>query len=404
MNILVLANKVPYPPNDGGAFATLNMCLGLSNAGARITLLAMTTPKHPTRSEDIPNSITEKVNVETIFVDTTISAFKALLNYLFSSKPYNAVRFESKIFKKRLRSLLESNKYDLIQLEGLYLAPYIGLIRSKTDCPIALRAHNVEHEIWERTTSNESNTLKRIYYNHLARRVLKMETKTLKNIDILIPISDRDGQILMKMGFSGLNNVVPTGYDIAAIDNEEDVPLDFPSLFHLGGLDWNPNREGIIWFLENCWTDIHSTIPNVKFYVAGRGAPDNFVKRLSTYKGVIFCGEIDNARNFIRSKALMIVPLLSGSGMRIKIVEGMALGKAVLSTSIGAEGIEADPDTQIVIADDPVNFTFQAINLLNDRDRLIEIGKNAKIFAKVKLDNNRITESLFNFYKEVIGE
>jgi glycosyltransferase involved in cell wall biosynthesis len=404
MNILVLANKIPYPPNDGGAFATLNMCMGLSNAGARVTLLAMTTPKHPTRVEEIPNDITEKINVETIFVDTTISAIKALINFLFSSKPYNAVRFESKDFTKRLKTLLESNSYDLVQLEGLYVAPYIGIIRARTNSPIALRAHNVEHEIWERTSSNESSGLKRFYYKHLARRVLKMERKTLGMIDILIPISERDGKILMEMGFSGLNQVVPTGYDIGGTDNEGDEPLEFPSVFHLGGLDWNPNREGIIWFLENCWTDIHSTIRNVKFYVAGRGAPDDFMKRLSTYPGVVYCGEVDNARRFMRSKALMIVPLLSGSGMRIKIVEGMALGKAVLSTSIGAEGIEADHDTQIVIADDPVNFTFQVINLLSDRDKLIEIGKNAQLFAKVKLDNNRLTQNLFDFYKQVIGE
>jgi len=402
MNILVLANKVPYPPNDGGAFATLSMCTGLSNAGANITLLAMTTPKHRTLAKDIPDCVTEKFTVETVYVDTKISPFKALLNFLFSSKPYNAVRFESKEFANLLSNLLQSNTYDLVQLEGLYLTPYIKIIRSKISSPIALRAHNVEHEIWQRRSSNEVKKLNRFYTDHLAKRIKKMERKALGLVDILVPISEKDEQGLTNLGFKGLSMVVPTGYNFDEIEGDREVTVEFLSIFHLGGLDWHPNREGILWFLDNCWSLVRSELPDVRFYVAGRGAPDDFVQKIGSYEGVVYCGEVEDAREFMRTKALMIVPLLTGSGMRIKIVEGMALGKAVVSTNIGAEGIEADPETQIAIADEPISFAYQIINLLKDRGKLDEMGRNAKLFARIKLDNNRITKALLDFYSEML--
>jgi glycosyltransferase involved in cell wall biosynthesis len=403
MKILVLANKVPYPPNDGGALATLNMCLGLNIAGAEIVLLAMSTPKHTTSAENIPDVIAKQINAETVFVDTTISVVSALRNYLFSSLPYNAERFVSKEYKKRLGKILESSTFDIVQLEGLYLAPYIKFIRKKTKSPIALRAHNVEHEIWQRTAANEPNFLRRYYYKHLARRIKRMEIKALRMIDLLIPISERDAQFLNELGYSGSCFVNPTGYDIEDSCND-DIPLEFPSLFHIGALDWHPNREGILWFLDNCWQNIVEELPNLTFYVAGRGAPQDFIGTIQSYKGVEFCGEVVDARKFIQSKALMIVPLLSGSGMRIKIVEGMALGKAVISTSIGAEGIEADHGKQIIIADNPHNFYQEICRLLSDKELLAQIGKDAQLFAKVKLDNNRLTQNLLNYYKSALND
>ncbi len=398
MRVLVLANKPPYPPNDGGAFATLNMALGLAESGFEVTLLAMSTPKHPTEAKDFPQLIRDQMQVYTVFVNTKLSPFKALCNLLFSKHAYNAQRFISKRYVAALKDLLSKNSYDIVQLEGLYLYPYMELIRSLHQGKISLRAHNVEHEIWERNAAVQRNGFKRFYFNHLAQRVKRAELNVLNQIDWLIPISERDEAKLKELGFKGLSFTSPTGYRIS-----QPLPLvenfEFPSIFHLGSLDWIPNREGIFWFLESCWPHVLTSVPEAKFYVAGRNATPELIVRLKTYANTIFVGEVDDAAAFMNSKAIMVVPLLSGSGMRIKIVEGMALGKAIVSTSIGAEGIAVTSEEHLVIADTPYAMAKSIVELCLAKEQVIKLGHNAQQFVKHNLDNAVLTGKLAHFYR-----
>jgi polysaccharide biosynthesis protein PslH len=403
MEILLLANKVPYPPTDGGAFATLNMALGLSKSGANVTVLAMSTPKHPTTAKDIPTYISDKIQVHTVFVDTTISSVKALCNLLFSKQPYNAQRFISNDYRNKLESILQDKSFDIVQLEGLYLEPYIKTIRLFHKGAISYRAHNVEFEIWERSAGTQSNLLKKWYFNLLSQRIRQQELRLLREIDLLIPISKRDASNLAQMGYSGSVHVSPTGYNFD-VSIETDNSFEFPSVFHLGGLDWLPNHDGILWFLENCWPVISAAVPNAKFYIAGRNASKEFVAKVNTYPNVVFCGEVSDSSSFILSKGIMIVPLLSGSGMRIKIVEGMSLGKAILTTSIGLEGIDATAGKHVAVANTINDFSHKAIELLKNKNLALEIGHNAKEFALSNLDNNNITNNLFQFYKDFIAK
>ena len=403
MNILLLVNKVPYPPTDGGAYATLNMALGLYTAGANVTILAMSTPKHPTTAKQIPQWLSSKIRVETIFVDTAIKPFKALKNLFFSKKPYNAERFISTEFEKAIISTLKSNSFNIIQLEGQYIEPYIKTIRNFHSGPIALRAHNVEWEIWARNASIQSNTLRRLYFNHLARRLRRMEKDILGKVDALVPISTRDAQSLKEMGFDGPVMVTPTGFEFSE-NHQVDSSFEFPSIFHIGGLDWLPNQEGILWFLKECWPLVISKLPEVKFYIAGRNAPQAFQKKIQQFHNVVFCGEVNSSVEFIKSKALMVVPLLSGSGMRIKIVEGMALGKAIVSTSIGAEGIDAIHNTHLAIANTSAQMASEIVNLLNSKEKILQMGLNAQEFVKQHLNNDNITKSLTHFYKDLLAD
>jgi len=401
MNILLIANKVPYPPKDGGAFATLNMALGLCNNGINVTVVAISTPKHPFTEMEVPPEIQDKIRIHSTFVDTKISSLSALKNLLFSQTPYNAERFISKHFELLVGQILLKNEFDIIQLEGLYLAPYIEKIRKLSKAPIALRAHNVEWEIWQRAAKNEGNPLKRIYLRILARRIKRMETNALQKIDLLVPISMRDEKILCDMGFSGETKVCPTGYDLQKLVKLESE-VEFPSIFHLGGLDWIPNKEGLLWFLENCWDKILEKVPGTKFYVAGRNASGELIQKFSTYSNLVFLGEVPDSTEFMLSKAVMVVPLLSGSGMRIKIVEGMALGKAIVSTSVGAEGIDAEDGKEICIANSDNDFISRTAELLLNRSKCEELGKNASIFAQQNLDNNLHVKQLVEFYSEYL--
>lgn len=397
MRILQLMNKVPWPPKDGGAIACLNMTKGFSMLGHEVTVLSMNTFKHHLRIKDMPLNIRSKADFRFVEVPASIDWFAATTNLLFSRIPYNAKRFISDEFSSSLIKLLTEKTFDIIQLEGLYLCPYIPVIRKYSKALIAYRAHNIEYEIWERT-AKLSNGLRSNYLRNLSKRIKRFEISYLNKYDVLVPITDRDGKILDSLGNSKPRHTSQTGIDFASL-----VPtakkLEFPSLFHIGALDWAPNQEGLIWFFDKCWPKIHSENPDLKFYLAGRNAPEWFERHIRL-EGVEYLGEINDAYDFINSKAVMIVPLFSGSGMRIKIIEGMALGKPIVTTDIGTEGIPTENGNNILIANDASQFTEAITRLINDRALSDQIGKNAIGFIQEKFDNLSQAGALIEFYKQ----
>lgn len=397
MRILQLMNKVPWPPKDGGAIACLNMTKGFAMLGHEVTVLSMNTSKHHISLKDMPAELRNRADFRLVEVPAYINWFEAALNLLFSKLPYNAQRFISDEYSFELVKLLTEKAFDVIQLEGLYLCPYIPVIRKYSDAKIAYRAHNIEYEIWARTASLSEGFRSR-YLKNLSKRIKRFEISYLNSYDILVPITDRDGQILDELGNTKPRHTSQTGIDFASL-----VPtakkLEFPSLFHIGALDWAPNQEGLIWFFNHCWPKIHSENPDLKFYLAGRNAPEWFVRHIKL-DGVEYLGEINDAYDFINSKAIMVVPLFSGSGMRIKIIEGMSLGKPIVTTDIGTEGIPTENGNNILIANTADDFTEAIFRLINDRELSNRIGKNAIGFIQEKFDNLSQAGSLIEFYKQ----
>lgn len=399
MNILQITNKVPYPANDGGAIACLNLTRGFALLGHKVTVFSMNTLKHHTDISEIPESVKDWAEFRLVDVPARISPVAATFNLLFSEKPYNAVRFISKSFAGELRKLLEEKKFDIIQLEGLYVCPYIPLIRKYSDAKIVYRAHNIEHEIWERTAAISSG-LKRMYLKILARRIKTFEKGFINSYDLLVPITERDGIMLDKLGNKQPMHVSPTGIETTVL-----IPhsknLEHPSLFHIGSLEWAPNQEGLIWFIDKCWPKIHEKFPDLKFYIAGRKAPDWLIRRFNA-PNIVFKGEVPDAYQFMNSKSVMVVPLFSGSGMRIKIIEGMALGKPIVSTPIGTEGISTQSGKNILIADNEKEFIDDVERLITDHELFQSISRNAIEYIQEKFDNLALAGALTGFYKKNI--
>ncbi|MFV0266997.1 MAG: glycosyltransferase family 4 protein, partial [Draconibacterium sp.] len=176
---------------------------------------------------------------------------------------------------------------------------------------------------------------------------------------------------------------------------------EYPSLFHIGSMEWGPNQEGLLWFVRNCWPAIHQKYPDLKFYVAGRNAPAWMAKKFDQ-PNVQFLGEIADAYEFMNSKAIMVVPLFSGSGMRVKIIEGMALGKSIVSTPIGVEGIEVEKNRHILIAETAEQFVDAVSELVDNKELFENIGRNAIGFIHEKFDNLAAASKLIDFYKQYI--
>jgi glycosyltransferase involved in cell wall biosynthesis len=397
MKILQVTNKVPYPAKDGGAIACMNLTKGFAYLGQDVTVLSMNTVKHHIDVEDIPESVKDFAEFQLVDVPARIQLFSAFLNFVFTKKPYNAVRFIDRGFKKALVKLLAEKNFDFIQLEGLYVCPYIPIIRKKSDAVIVYRAHNIEFEIWERA-AKMSNGFKRFYLKNLSKRIKRFELAWLNKYDLLVPITERDAIILDELGNTKDKHVSQTGIDTSVlIPNSKN--LEHPSLFHIGSMEWAPNQEGLVWFIENCWPAIHEKYPQLKFYLAGRNAPV-WLQNKFKKPNVFFMGEVSDAYQFMNSKSIMVVPLFSGSGMRIKIIEGMALGKSIVCTAMGAEGIEITNNENVVIANNAADFIDAISKLVDDRIFFEKIGKNAIDFIHQKFDNLAAAGKLVEFYKD----
>ena len=218
---------------------------------------------------------------------------------------------------------------------------------------IVFRSHNVEYEIWKRKANNERNPLKRRYMHVLSNRIRTFEVSVLHACDLMVNVSERDEEILRNHGFQKPSITIPSGINIQDYQCQ-DSP-DSGKICFIGALDWMPNQEGLLWFLEKVFPDLRKELPDTELYVAGRNAPDDLVRKIQV-PGVVYHGEVDDAHEFMKHSRILIAPLLSGSGIRIKILEGMALCKAIVTSSIGAEGIYAVHDEHLLIGDDAATF------------------------------------------------
>lgn len=400
MKILFITNKTPFPATDGGAIASLNMLTGFSEMQNDVTILSMSTKKHPATKENIPESLKSRIDFRIVTVPASINFLPLILNLFFSKEPYNATRFINTKFKETLIQILKEKKFDVIQLEGLYVCPYIPVIRANSSAKIAYRAHNIENEIWDRT-KKMSKGIKKWYLYILANRIRRFELKWLNQYDMLVPITYRDNKVFNYMGNKKPSHVAYAGIDLIKFHPKAEYK-NFISLFHIGSLDWSPNQEGLLWFLSKVWPEINHKYPDLKFHIAGRNAPKWLIRKFMI-KNVIYEGEVNNAYDFINNHTVMIVPLFSGSGMRIKIIEGMALGKTVISTTIGAEGIETAANKNILITNTPEEFIIAISNLKKNPDQIKTIGDNAIQFIHENFNNLAIIEKLAAFYHKQLG-
>jgi glycosyltransferase involved in cell wall biosynthesis len=381
---------------DGESIAVTYMSRALKELGCEITLLAMNTLKHHSDVSQIPEDYNHYKNIHFVDIDSSVKPLDAFLN-LFSNKSYNISRFISNDFKNKLIEVIQSEDFDVIQLETLYLAPYVPIIKEHTNALVAMRAHNVEHEIWDRITQNTSFYPKKWYLNHLAKKLKKFEVNNLNTYDLLIAITERDLGIFRNLGYQNGAIASPIGIDINYYKPKKlQGPSQKLSLSFIGSLDWLPNLEGLNWFLNNIWENAAKQFPNLELHVAGRNTPSNLLN--NKVKNVKFHGEVPDAMEFINEHPVMIVPLQSGSGMRVKILEGMALGKLVITTSVGLEGIHAKHKEHVLIANTPKEF-IEAITFCNaNPEKVGEMGNAAKVFVQQQFDNKEIAKELFKKY------
>lgn len=396
MKILLLCNKSPFPSVEGGPMAMNSIITGLLEAGHQVKVLAVNSKKYNVKPEDLPEEYKTKTGIELIDVDLRVKPLQAFKN-LFSTKSYHVERFISKDFTNRLIEILKKDTYDVVQLETVFMAPYVDTIRKHSKALIVLRAHNVEHLIWERIAKGTRFFVKRWYINHLTKTLRNYELSAINQVDGIAAITRKDAAFFRK--YCATTTIdIPYGVDPEAFQPNYEINGK-PKFYHIGSMNWIPNEEGIRWFIEHCLDAVVAKVPDFVFHLAGRNMPEWLKSNKNPHVNVL--GEVPDAKAFVANHDVAIVPLLSGSGIRIKIIESMALGKTVITTQVGAEGILYNEDVNIIIAENKAKMA-EAIRRINQNpDMAVEIGKAARRLVEEVYDNRKITERLLMFYEQI---
>jgi polysaccharide biosynthesis protein PslH len=362
-----------------------------------LSLFVFNTPKHAASDQDLKNEF--GINqVTSVFIDTKIKLLDAF-KYLFSAKSYNIERFNCVKLHQSLQLVLETQTFDVIHFEGLYASTLLETARKfAPKSKLVLRSHNIEFLIWKRRADQAVSKLKGLYLNDLAKKMKVYEDKIIPDFDAIIPITEVDEEYFIK---SNAKRVFTSSTGLLLDNYQTTSTVDPMSVYHIGSLDWTPNQEALVWFFENVWSLVIKELPKAVFFLAGKNMPEWF-KRYKSHN-IKILGEVEDAIEFMSSHGIMIVPLLSGSGMRIKIIEGMACACPIVSTTIGAEGILCQDKENILLANSSSAFALALIDLLKDRSKSINLGEKARENVVLHYSNQAKTSELVAFYRNLMA-
>jgi sugar transferase (PEP-CTERM/EpsH1 system associated) len=397
MRILWLKSDLLLPLDKGGKLRTWHLMRHLAQRHD-ITYLAFAEPDTPAayiagmkevaaRVETIPRAEPAK---------GTLRFYADAAAHVVDPLPYAVGKYRSTAFRRRIAQLLHEKPFDLIVCDFLF--PAVNL-PAALPCPAVIFTHNVESEIWRRHAETKTNALAHLLYGAQYRRMLRYEGRALRRFDGVLAVSDADRDTFARLYPGALRrpvHVVPTG-----VDTEYFVPSTIPnphaptpSLIFTGSMDWLPNEDAMIFFCREVLPAIRADVPEATLTIVGR-APTPAVKRLADdFAGVRVTGRVDDVRPYMREATVYVVPLRIGGGTRLKIFEAMAMGKAVVSTTVGAEGLPVVNGEHVLVADEPNTFARAVARLLRDSGRRAAIESAARALVVERYDWSAVAGSL----------
>lgn len=336
--LLQIYSLLPYPPDDGGRIAMWNLSRSLAFNGVAIDLVCFVSDLEVLeRSRPALDEVFE--NVYPIVKPTEEQNLGDLLRALYRGTSYFTEKYRTRPFEERVRTLLEQKEYDAIWLEPAHMGVYLPVVREALgdSARVILRLQNVEHEILERLANGERNPVYRWLLHREARLFQRYETDLLRSVPDVRAISERDARRASRLSDRNIETLEPF-LDLDNLKPCSEAQLEPFSLVCVGNMAWLPNRNGVRWFLDEVWPGVRRSYPQARFYAVGKRPPKELQDRQGD--GIVVTGYVEDVRPYFERAHLFIVPLLEGSGIRIKIIMAMALGKEILSTRVGAEGIE----------------------------------------------------------------
>ena len=380
MKVLQICHKMPFPPNDGGTLATYQLSKAMLNLDWEVKLVGLSTLKHPMKEMPL-DPVFQNSHPKSFETDTTPEP-KEMIKGLWKKNNYIVSRFFNPKLAKEIENILLNEEFDLVVFESLFALEYLNTVKHVFKGHTVLRAHNIEFQLWEERLLSETNFFKRLLLKKQVASLKEYELSKTKEVDVVAAISMTD-----KAFFSshlGLKKSVylPFGIDLPNKMGTDDTNQN--RIVFLGALDWDPNLEGLLWFTEKVWPIIHEKNKAVEFHIAGRNAPENLEERLPD--SVTYHGEVADAHSYIASGYVLVVPLLTGSGIRIKIIEGLALGQVICTTRKGTQGINSQDGLNVLLADTANTMARQVLEIMKSKTTHRSISANARKLAEQEFD------------------
>jgi sugar transferase (PEP-CTERM/EpsH1 system associated) len=397
MRVLWLKSDLLLPLDKGGKLRTWHLMRHLAPRH-EITYLAFA--ESGTSAADVEGMKEVAARVETITrtepAKGTLRFYADAAMHLVDPLPYAAGKYRSRAFTQRLNRLLSAQSFDLIVCD--FLVPAVNLPK-RLPCPAVIFTHNVESEIWRRHAETKRGGVGRLLYGAQYRRMLRYEGRTLGRFDGVLAVSDVDRETFARLYPGAIRqpvHVVPTGVDTeyfspSPLRARQAAPRN---LIFTGSMDWLPNEDAMLFFCREVMPIIRAEEPEVTLTIVGR-APTPAVKKLAhECSGVVVTGRVDDVRPYMREAGVYVVPLRIGGGTRLKIFEAMAMGKAVVSTTVGAEGLPVTDGEHVLLANEPVAFARAVVRLLRDTDRRIAIEQAARALVVERYDWSAVAGEL----------
>ena len=378
MKVLYLTHKPIYPIKDGGCKAMAQFLKCLLHEGFCVKHITIETDKHPFNLVDYPLEITENHAVSACYVDTKIKWTSAFI-HLFNTKSYNVSRFDSPAFHQIIKTTIEEQKWDFIILESIFLAPYIQTIKDNTPTQIGIRTHNVEHLIWKKLSSNSKNLFKKWYFHKLHLDLKKVEIHSLSQVAFVAAITDIDAIHFRRLGVATRIVTIPVAMD--PVPEIEDYKTN--ALFFIGSMNWKPNEEAVNYLMAKILPNLREKSPGICLHLAGSFMENKFPS--DPENGLINHGFVEDLNAFMREHGVLVAPIFSGSGVRIKLLEAMAMGVPIISTREGLEGIKFKGSARCVKTE--YEFYSNILELTQNTEKQKRLGRHAR---KYVLDNYSI--------------
>ena len=400
MKILFLSQRFLFPMDAGGKIRTGKILEQLSRT-EEITVISNTeSPKDDLYLAKMQDLCTHFIPVPWQEIHKHSRLFVArLLFQMFSMYPVSVLNSCSKPLQTAVEQEYAQRKYDVAICDFVQSALEFRNIRS---IPTILFQHNVESMIAKRHIEQSENLLGKLFWWLQWKKMFRFEAKACKAFDTVIAVSDKDKETFQNL--YRLDNVVtiPTGVDVEYFQPIPDIPVNDYGVAFCGSLDWLPNEDAVLFFINDILPLIKPHIPNIRFIVIGKNPSPALQKLVKAYPEVTLTGWVEDTRPYIAESAVFIVPLRIGGGTRMKIYEAMAMGKTVVSTSIGAEGLPVDNGEHLIIADQPDKFAENIITLLNNRPKRESIGTAARIFVREYFAWKHVAEEFHHICKMTI--
>jgi sugar transferase (PEP-CTERM/EpsH1 system associated) len=395
MRVLQLAPRVCWPLDTGAKLRNYHLARVLAR-DARVTLLAF----GDSGSAELHNVYDEIV---TIPRGSGYSLGK-LLRGAVGRMPLPLLNYTSQEMTGAVSHVLAQNDFDVVQVESIHLMNYLQTIRASSQRALAICDwHNIESELMQRYSEQEKSAPRRAYARRTARLMKDFEQRALSEFDAHLAVSERDAEALRRVNPSAKVLVTENGVDSSYYATDGSQSNARNRIVFVGSMDYHANVEGVVKFARNVWPRVHQQQPELVFTIVGKD-PAPAVRDLSSIKGVEVTGSVAEVRPYYREAVAAIVPLNVGGGSRLKILEAMAASVPVVSTTLGAEGLDIRDGENILIADGEDRLTKAVIDLVNDERLRAQLIAGGRALVAERYDWSRIGAKLFESYRQLLSE